>query len=282
MKIIGSVLFTFLLPLLTACSSFLYYPSPLKFVQPESLKYPPEEITFYEDLQQNKKLVAWYFKTPAKTSRGIFLIFHGNAQNISTHFWSMYWALDKGYDIFIFDYPGYGGSKGPLTPASTVESGNRAISYVQQKWPEQKIIIVGQSLGGAIALRAVADLENRKNICAVVADSTFSSYERMGQKALSSTWVTWPLQLLPYLVLSDRYAPEGRIDKISPLPLFVIHRKKDPIVPFLEGKKVYDEAKEPKEWHPVEGIGHVSAFTDSDRVENQRLLLDFLKICEKN
>jgi hypothetical protein len=279
MKIMRLGLLISLASLLTACSSFLYYPSRIKYVKPESLKYPPEELTFYQDDQKNEKLVAWHFKTPGK-AKGIFLIFHGNAQNVSTHFWTLYWALDKGYDIFIFDYPGYGGSKGEPTPMNTLDSGRRAIEYVQNKWPDEKIMIMGQSLGGAIALRAVADLENRKNICAFVADSTFTSYTKVGQTALAHTWLTWPFQWLPYLVLSNRFSPKGKIDKISPIPLLVVHRKDDPIVASSLGRQVFDEAKEPKQLAILEGNGHTDEFIGADRVENQKMLLDFLKVCD--
>lgn len=265
----------FLVPFLTACSSYLYYPTRIKYINPEKIPHKPQEVTFYENAESKEKLTAWQFKTPQK-SKGVFVVFHGNAQNVSTHFVTMYWALDKGYDVFIFDYPGYGGSHGDPTPQNTVESGTRAIQYVQKNY-NVPIIIVGQSLGGAIALRTVADLEDRKNICAFVADSTFTSYKRVGRKALSNFWLTWPLQWLPYLVLSNEWAPKGHVDKISPIPLLVIHRMKDPIIPFELSEDVYSEAKDPRQKWDIPGEGHVNTFTGVDRVENQKHFLDYIE-----
>lgn len=274
MKIVRYSLLIFLSSLITACSSFLYYPSRIKYTDTTTLRIPPEEIKFTD------KLVAWHFKT-AKKSKGVFVVFHGNAQNISTHFSTMYWVLEKGYDLFIFDYPGYGASAGSPTPKNTLDAGNSAIAYVQKTWPALPIIIMGQSLGGAIALRTIADLTERKNICAMIVDSSFDSYKKVGQSALSKVWFTWPLQWLPYLVLSDAYAPGDRIANISPLPLLVLHRKQDPVVSSKMSERVFAKAKEPKKLLLLNGSGHVNAFTDSDRVENQMALLDFIKVCEK-
>lgn len=252
------------------CNSLLYYPSRAKFVNPEKLPRPPREIVYYS--HQHEHLVAWHFQTP-HTSKGVFVVFHGNAQNLSSHFYSMYWVLEKGYDLFIFDYPGYGASTGDPTPRNTVDAGVLAIQYAQKEWPQLPIIVVGQSIGGAIALRSVIDLKDRKSLCAVVADSTFASYKKAGQKVMASTWFTWPFQYLSYVFISDEFSPKDRLKDLSPLPLVVIHRKTDPVIPWALGQELYEDLPAPKSFFWFDGEGHVNAFTGDDRVENQRNFL---------
>lgn len=263
---------------LNNCSGVLYHPTNFNYAEIKSLPYKPEELVIYQDLEKNKRLTAWYFTTP-KEPKAIIILFHGNAQNLSSHFYSMYWALDEGYDLFVFDYPGYGASLGKPSPQNTVESGTIAIEYVRKKWPNKPYIIVGQSLGGAIAIRTVADLSDHNNLCAMVIDSSFLSYQKIGRDVLSRNMITWPFQWLSYLLLSDKYAPKDDIKKISPIPLLVIHRSDDPVIPFKFGEEIYQTANEPKEFLALNGDGHVNTFTSNDKTANQQKLLTFLQKC---
>ena len=267
------------LPLLLGCSSFLYYPTSNLYINPKGLKYSPEEIVFHDT--NDEKLVAWHFSASSEPE-AIIVFFHGNAQNISSHFQSLYWVLDHNYDFFIFDYPGYGPSQGVPTPKSTLESGLKAVDYVQEKWPDLPIVIFGQSLGGAVALRTLIDLPNKENICFISVESSFLSYKKAGRSALSKHWITWPLQLLPYIVLSDRYAPKQDVSKISPIPIYIIHNKSDPIVDVSLGKEIYKKAKEPKELWLIEEGGHIDAFFARRDNLIQKKFLEKLAECHLN
>ena len=261
---------------LSACSSFLYYPTQDLYTKPDSFPHPPTEVTFFSD--DTFKLIAWHFKhkSPAKAT---LIVFHGNGQNISSHIMSSYWLFDEGYDIFIFDYPGYGGSTGPLNPKTTVMAGLKAIEYVKAQSPDQSIAIFGQSLGGAVAMKTLIQLNDRSNICHLALESTFDSYQKVAQKALAKTWITWPFQYLSYLLLSDAFAPGDDIKNISSIPITLFHRKNDPIVPYVFANRILSKAKEPKRLHTLPGQGHIDAFTSFDRSENRKTLLSHLKPC---
>lgn len=263
--------------LLTSCSSVLYYPSRTKYVNPEKLNPPPKEITYYENKSKNEKLVAWHFT--ANKPKATIVIFHGNAQNVSSHFMAMHWAIAKGYNLFIFDYPGYGGSHGEPTPKNTVESGLYATKYVRKHWPDLPMIIVGQSIGGAIAMRTLIELKEHQNICAAVIDSSFLSYKEIARRVLAKNWLTWPFQYLAYILLSDRHAPGKRVAEISPIPILVVHRKEDPVIPVELGEEVFKQAKEPKQLLILSGQGHINSFTGPDHQYSQKQFLDFVQVC---
>lgn len=250
---------------LCGCNHLLYYPTRVKYVDPAQLSYTPQEITV--NTEAGEKLVGWYFvgkqlaKQKTEGKRPTILFFHGNGQNISSHFYALYWLLDEGYDYLIFDYPGYGGSEGEPTPKSTVESGRLFYQWLKaHKRAVGPLVIFGQSLGGAVAMRTAADLPQDEDLCLVIVDSTFASYQGVAKSVLSRHWSTWPIQWLPYLVLSDTYAPKSYIEQISPIPLVVAHGKNDKVIEYKHGEEVFRLAREPKEFWPLEDGEHIDLF----------------------
>ncbi len=185
----------------------------------------------------------------------------------------LYWVVAKGYDLFIFDYRGYGKSGGKPSPEGTTADGRAALRWVDSHRPKDKpLIIFGQSLGGAIALRVAGELATEIPYDAMVVDSTFHSYREAGRKVLASGWLTWAFQFLPYLVLSDRYAPRDHIEKIAPHPLLVVHGTEDKTIAFSLGKKVFELARDPKEFWEIKNGQH----TDFMYRENMRYQKDLL------
>lgn len=275
------IIFLLAILVMAGCSNLLYYPTRYKYVDVELLKHKPEEIIFYQDLEKNEKLAGWYFQSPRKNvnekPKAIIVLFHGNAQNISAHFSSLFWILDYNYDFFIFDYPGYGASHGEPTPQNTMEAGEKAIRFSQIRWPGVPLIIWGQSLGGAVSLSTVINAKQPIHYCAHVVESSFDSYKKVGQETLASSWLSWPFQWVAHLALSDEFAPSGKISKISPTPLLVVHRKNDPVVPASLGQRIYDEAVDPKRLLLLEGSGHIDSFLGADRVENRKYLFEFFQ-----
>ena len=144
----------------------------------------------------------------------------------------------------------------PLRP----EDGEAALRWMKVHYPDVPIVIYAQSLGGAIALRNAIDLRAEVPVRAVVIDSSFASYQVVGRRILSKNFLTWPLQWLPWILLSDRFAPDGQIQKISPIPLLVMHAENDQTVPFRCGEELFEQAGNPKDFWRISGEGHVDAF----------------------
>ncbi len=246
--------------LLSSCSGMLYYPTRHLHYDPAQFGYSPEEIYFLS--ADTTKLFAWWFRS--SKPKAVFVLYHGNGENISSHYITMLWALKKNYDLFAFDYRGYGRSEGSPDPKGTVEDGEAALRWVYSQYPDTPIVIVGQSLGGAVALRNAIDLKNEIPFRAVVIDSSFPSYKGVARDVLTRSWITWPIHWMAHLVLSDRYAPDGEIHKISPVPLLVMHGEEDRVVSFHLGEKIFWQAAEPRELWKIPGEGHADAFLKQD------------------
>lgn len=246
---------------LSGCSGLLYFPSRQLHYDPARLQLKPEEVFFPS--ANGAKLFGWYFKNRAGVkARATVVFFHGNAENLSSHYLNSVWLLDHPYDLFVFDYQGYGRSEGSPSPEKTVRDGIAALDWVRARAPGRPIVVFGQSLGGAVALRSV--IESPAQVKFLAVDSTFPSYRSMGRQVLSRSWITWPLQWLGWLVMSDTWAPAGRIAEISPIPLLVIHGEMDQVVEIKMGERIFAEAGEPKEFWRIPSGGHTDIFAIQD------------------
>lgn len=242
----------------SGCGGLFYYPDKVLHVDLAQLNPGPEEVFF--DVA-GERLHGWYFRNASqKKTKAVILFYHGNGQNVSSQFAYLHWILNHPYDYFIFDYAGYGKSTGSPSPENTVRDGAAALAWLHGRDPKLPIVVFGQSLGGIIAARNMIDLKGKYPIPLVVLDSTFSSYRSIGRKKLAGVWFLWPFQWMPWLVLSDAYAPRGEIEKIAPTPLVVIHGNEDLVVPYSCGEEIFAEAKEPKEFWKIDGGYHTDLF----------------------
>ncbi len=258
--------------ILSGCSSLMYFPSREKFFDPQKMNLQEEDVYFKD--QDGRDLHGWWFSAKTAQPKGTFVFFHGNAQNLTSHFASMSWLPAKGYNLFIFDYPGYGLSQGVPGPRENVVAGQAAIRWVSKNKDSRPLIIYGQSMGGIVALRTVQELRGEVPLGAIIADGTFTSFQSIARKKLSSSWVTWLFQPLVYVLLSDSWAPD--IAKIKKTPVIVIHGKQDPVVEFEFGQELYHLAAEPKSFIEVPEGQHGNLFW----VENgkfREILLGYLE-----
>ena len=261
--------FIFATLFLSGCSHLFYYPKEQQFYHPSQVQMEFEDVSFKD--QAGNNLTGWWFPAKTKQPKGTFVFFHGNAENMTTHFLSMRWLPEQGYNYFIFDYPGYGKSTGVPSPQSTVESGHAALRWVHQNKDPNPLIIYGNSLGGVISMRALLDLKKEIPVRAMIADDTFSSYQRVARIKLSKSFLTWILQPLVYVLLSDYYAPQ-KIADISPIPMLIIHGDKDTTVETENGEILFREAAEPKEfWLKKDGV-HGDTFWRHDFIYRTKVL----------
>ena len=235
------------------------------FLQPDHAMYlDPDRVGAKWTLERFKsadgtELTGLWFPSTKPEAKGVVVHFHGNGANMTSHFLYVYWLALEGWDVFTFDYRGYGGSAGKKSVNGSVEDGAAALAYARTKAPGLPIVVVGQSMGGALALASL-DRDGGEGVRALVLDSTFSSLQRVARAKLAPHWQTWPLQWLPYVLISDRIAPQRVIVRRKAVPLLMLHAPGDPVVPYAEGRRLYERAPEPKEFWDVPGSGHTEAF----------------------
>jgi fermentation-respiration switch protein FrsA (DUF1100 family) len=259
---------------IVGCSSLFYFPRVQykKYYDPSQVALHQEEVEF--ETEEGIRIHAWWFQAKTKVSKGTIVFFHGNAENLTTHFLHLSWLPDRGYSYLIFDYPGYGVSEGFPSPRNTVSSGDAALRWVHKNKDPGPLIIYGQSLGGAIAFRSMLDIKDDISIKALILDSTFLSYRSLAREKAKQSWITWLLQPIAWLAMSDHYAPKDIVRR-APVPVLVIHGAKDKVVPLKFGEEIFRKSPEPKNIWIIPSGTHGDVFWAHEQVYRKKFV-DYL------
>jgi fermentation-respiration switch protein FrsA (DUF1100 family) len=228
-------------------SSLIYYPD----AAGRGLAATPQQIGLaFEDVEliteDKVRLHGWFI--PSDNARGTVLFFHGNAGNISHRLDSIATFNRMRLNVFIFDYRGYGQSQGRVTETGTYRDAEAAWSYLVETRGigASNIIVFGRSLGASIA----AWLASQYTPAALILESGFSSVPSMAQRMYPFLPVKWLARF--------SYDTRQYVSTIA-CPLLVVHSKNDEIIPYTEGRLVFDAAPANKQFLEIRG-GHNDGF----------------------
>ncbi|WP_135450246.1 alpha/beta hydrolase [Tabrizicola caldifontis] len=141
-------------------------------------------------------------------------------------------------------YRGYGGSTGRPSEAGLISDARAAHEFVAARGiPPQRIALVGESLGAAVAVQLAA----RAPVGAVVLESPFTA-----AVDLAAEFYPWaPVQLL----MRDRFRSRDLMAAID-APLLVLHGERDKVISYLHGRALFRLAREPKTFLSLGPVGH--------------------------
>ncbi len=223
--------------------SLLFVPVPY----PAGESWQPPGLSFEDawfDSADGTRLHGWY--VPHEDPRAVVLFCHGNAGNV-THRTDTLRTLHEGVGVAVlcFDYRGYGRSQG-----SPNEQGMYADARAARAWlakragvAEGEIVLMGRSLGGAVAVELAAGDEAK----GLVLENTFSSVPDV-----AASFYPWlPVRLL----IRNRFDAASKIQKYHG-PLLQSHSEADEIVGYAHGRKLFEAANEPKQFITLHGVGH--------------------------
>ncbi len=253
---------------LTGCTNLFLQPDRALHLRPETVGAQYQVVDFPS--ADGVKLSGLWFPARPGPAKGVIVQFHGNGQNETSHFLYVYWLALAGWDVLAFDYRGYGASGGEKSLDGAVRDGEAALAYARRRAPGLPLVVIGQSLGGALAVASLAQ-DGGAGLRALVLDSTFASYRAVARAKLAQSPLTWPLQPLVYALISDRWAPERFIAARARVPLLVMHAPQDPVVPYAQGRALYESAPGPKQFWVIPGRGHLLALGDDGGVYRPRL-----------
>lgn len=260
-----------MLVMLTGCTSLIFQPLRPHYMTPDILGVLYEDINL--QVSDDVRLHGWKLLAENNTN-GSVLYFHGNAENISTHFANVHWLTEYGFDVYLFDYRGYGKSEGVPQLDAVILDMESMIGFSVKQIPEkEKLTIIGHSLGASLAIYAVAHSQYKKHIRSLVSVEAFADYRDVTQDALSTSWITWLFQWPLSFTVDNSYRPVDAVKEIAPIPLMIMHSKSDEIIPFYHAEELYAAAREPKTLRLVDS-NHNHVF---NKQEHRELLLDYLK-----
>jgi len=224
--------------------SFIFFPAryPEGDWEPHGLDFRDAEFVAAD----GTRLHGWY--VPHENPRAVVLFCHGNAGNLSHRAPTLQTLHDDvGVSVLIFDYRGYGRSEGKPDESGILADARAARAWLAEEAgiAETQIVLMGRSLGGAVAV----DLATDNGARALVLESTFSSMHDLA--AHHYPW--FPV----------RYLMRTKLDSSAKIagyrgPLLQSHSEADTIVPIEFGRRLFAaaEASRPREFFPFDGLDH--------------------------
>lgn len=176
---------------------------------------------------------------PLPGAEFVLLHVHGNAEDLGGIRWVMEEFRGRGFEVVAFDYRGYGLSDGTPSTQRAYEDVEAVYHHLvrDRGLSPGRILVHGRSVGAAMALY----LAERHPVGGLVVESAF----------LSAFRARTQISIAPF----DKMNNARRMKNVR-CPVLVIHGEQDRVIPFWQGKRLYELAPDPKQSLWVPGAGH--------------------------
>lgn len=247
-------------------SRVFYLPDARSFQTPSTY----EDVWFEND--SGLALHGWWMPA-AGEAIGTVLYCHGNAGAIPDHLSFCAALPSRGFNVFLFDYRGYGQSDAPASPLKRqmlIEDATAALKTVLAR-PDvdpERVVVMGHSMGGMAASNLVAIRGEATRLRALALVSAFSSWSGVASDFVGP---------LGPLLIRDHNSPRDATGRIGSVPLMILHGEQDTVVRARHAPIIYESAKEkgvPAELVLVGDADHESILSISS---NQQRVADFFE-----
>ena len=219
--------------------SLMYFPDRQR-TPPAAAGLPSaEEVVL--DSEGGERVIVWH--VPPSGEQPVLIYFHGNGGAL-LHRADRFRALTAhGIGLVAVSYRGYGGSTGSPSETGFIADGEAAYRFTAGRYPTQRIVLFGESLGTgvAVALAAVHPIGG------LILQAPFTS------AADVASLVYWFLPVR--LLMKDPFYSDRRIAKVT-VPVLILHGVRDRVVPIALGERLYALANEPKQFVRLPNGGH--------------------------
>ena len=199
----------------------------------------------------SEMLYGFYVKQPDSQRvepHQVILYHHGNKHHIEAYWERVELLYRAGFDVFIYDYRGFGKSTGTSSEQGLYEDATAALDYLRSRKDVDttQIVDYGFSLGGVPAMYLAA--YKHKPRC-IITEDIFASSEALVR--------TGTLLDVPGNFLMDGKFDNAEHARIRTSPLMMLHGTADNFIPYQQhGRLIYEAARQPKRLVMVEGAGH--------------------------
>ncbi|MGI9427982.1 MAG: alpha/beta hydrolase [Bythopirellula sp.] len=228
----------------------LVFPAPRR----DKADWTPLDLNFkdvYFDAEDGTRLHGWYVAHPQP--RAVVLYCHGNGEHVARLAPRLKILNERiAVSVFAWDYRSYGRSEGIPHESNVISDAKIAHRWLAERTGTNPadVVIMGRSLGGAVAVALAAECPVR----AIVLDRTFSTLTDAASHNFPWLPVRW--------IMNNRFASIEHIRNYQG-PLLQSHGTIDQIVPFHQGRQLFDAApSKVKKFLEVPDLDHNSPLPD--------------------
>jgi len=165
-------------------------------------------------------------------------------------------------DVIVFDFRGHGESGGATTFGDKELLDLDAVMQYAKRFGYARVVLMGSSMGGAIAIRYAADAAE---VNAVITLGAFAHKQFSAASMMGLALLKWSVSraVVRYATptrierATPPYNPCEYVARISPRPFLIIHGERDPLIPLSHARELFANAREPKTLLWIPRGGHV-------------------------
>ncbi len=260
------ILFLFL----SSCSldNFLFNSEKLEKYSLPNNNIPDSLLEQINLKSEGSNIYGYWVKSNSINKTKTILYFHGNRHSIDEYWDRVITFHEMGFNVFIFDYRGYGMSEGENSEDNLYKDAETALDFVikTKNIPNDSICIYGYSLGNVPAIYLCA---NKINPFCLISESPFATANTLTQGSIG-------LDIPPYWLTKGNFNNIEAIKKIK-IPFLLLHGENDDFVRYVDnGKLVYDNAPNPKKLMLIPNANHTNIRETLGIEKYKQILSDFI------
>jgi fermentation-respiration switch protein FrsA (DUF1100 family) len=217
----------------------LYLPQPAP-VSPAAAGLPEAEEAVLA-ASDGERVIAWH--VPPQAGQPVVIYFHGNAEVVARNVPRHRALIAGGAGLIALSYRGYMGSSGSPTEAGLLRDAEAAYQFAADRYPRERIVLWGHSLGSGVAVALAAT----RPVSRVILEAPFTSTADVAQRMFPIVPVRW--------LMRDQFRSDQRIGAVT-ASILVLHGARDLVVPIALGERLFALANEPKRFVRYEAGGH--------------------------
>jgi len=211
--------------------ALMYFPDVLRTAPAAAGLPQAEEIVL--ETSDGERVIAWH--VAPRADKPVVLYFHGNGAALRERAMRFAKLVANGTGLVALSYRGYGGSTGRPSEAGLMRDAAAAYAFALARYPAQRLVPFGESLGTAVAVALAAEHPVGK----LILEAPFTSAVDVG----AAVYPFLPVRLL----MKDQFRSDARIGQVT-VPVLVMHGARDPVVPIAYGERLYALISAPKKF----------------------------------
>lgn len=196
---------------------------------------------------QGKKIYGYFVRSVNSSEKKVILYNHGNRDHLQFYWDRVELFYKMGFNVFIYDYQGYGKSEGEPSESAVYSDAIAAYHYVQSRgFGDGQISVYGFSLGGAPATHLASSVFTPHRL---ILEAAFASASSLTQ---SGTLLDLPSSFF----MKGSYNNAEKIRSVT-APVLILHGVDDTFIDMTtNGSVLFQNANEPKSYIVVPGADH--------------------------